>query len=40
MVLEADADAEVDKLSLAMLVSLPELEADAALDGVTLNCWD
>lgn len=34
--------AEVDKDSLAVLVSLPELEADAdsAFGSVTLNCCD
>lgn len=40
MEVDADVEAEVDKFSLAVLVSLPELEASEALDGVTLNCWD
>jgi hypothetical protein len=35
-------EADVDGDSLAMLVSLPELEADAdsAFGSVTLNCCD
>jgi hypothetical protein len=39
---EEVAKAEVDKDSLAILVSLPELEADAdsAFASVTLNCCD
>lgn len=34
--------AEVDRDSLAVLVSLPELDtdADSGLASVTLNCWD
>ena len=36
--MEVAVDADADELSLAVLVSLPELEA--APDGATLNCCD
>ena len=39
-VIEADKDEDANEFWLAVLVSLPELEASEAWDGVTLNCCD